>query len=99
MLEQDEFELARAYFELKEMERCAWALRNSTSSRGRFLRVYASYLVSFMVQPALAAVYGMISGCLVLSSSNRPYETRNSVCVLTFSRLQIGNRKKLFPIS
>jgi hypothetical protein len=46
MIEQDEFELARSYFELKELDRCAWVLRDATSPRARFLRVYATYLVS-----------------------------------------------------
>lgn len=44
--EQDTFELARSYFEAKELDRCAWTLRTSRTSRAGFLRLYATYLVS-----------------------------------------------------
>jgi hypothetical protein len=44
--EEDTFELAKSFFDANELERTAWALRNSTSEKGTFLRLYAKYLVS-----------------------------------------------------
>jgi len=43
-IENDEVELARAYFEKKEFMRAAHVVRQSTSSRAVFLRGYAKFL-------------------------------------------------------
>lgn len=44
-LEEDEFQLARTYFDLREFDRVVWMLRDARGSRARFLRVYSAYLV------------------------------------------------------
>ncbi|WVR05711.1 hypothetical protein IAU60_002735 [Kwoniella sp. DSM 27419] len=44
ILEEDEFQLARGYFDLKEYDRVVWALRDAKGSRARFLRYYSTYL-------------------------------------------------------
>ena len=46
ILEEDEFQLARTYFDMKEFDRVVFTLRDARGSRARFLRVYAAYLVS-----------------------------------------------------
>lgn len=43
--EDDLFELARTYFEARELERCAFVLNGAKGAKGRFLRLYATYLV------------------------------------------------------
>lgn len=45
-LDEDVFQLARGYFDLKEFERVRHTLKSATSPRAKFLRVYSSYLVS-----------------------------------------------------
>jgi anaphase-promoting complex subunit 8 len=45
-VEEDEFQLARTYFDLREFDRVAWVLKDAMGSRSRFLRVYSAYLVS-----------------------------------------------------
>jgi anaphase-promoting complex subunit 8 len=45
-LEEDEYQLARTYFDLREFDRVTWVLRDAKGSRSRFLRVYSAYLVS-----------------------------------------------------
>ncbi|WVQ85576.1 hypothetical protein IAT38_007742 [Cryptococcus sp. DSM 104549] len=44
ILEEDEFQLARGYFDLKEYDRVVWVLRDAKGSRARFLRYYSMYL-------------------------------------------------------
>lgn len=48
LLEEDEFQLARSYFDMKEFDRVAYTLRSAKAkgSRARFLRIYSLYLVS-----------------------------------------------------
>lgn len=46
VLEEDEFQLARSYFDMKEFDRVAYTLREARGNRARFLRTYAAYLVS-----------------------------------------------------
>lgn len=41
----DTFDLARAYFETRELDRCAWTLTSCTGVKAAFLRAYARYLV------------------------------------------------------
>lgn len=45
-VEEDEFQLARTYFDLREFDRVVWVLKEAKGSRARFLRVYSAYLVS-----------------------------------------------------
>lgn len=47
MLEGDEFQLARSYFDMKEFDRVVHTLREAGGNRARFLRTYSAYLVSF----------------------------------------------------
>lgn len=49
VIEEDEFQLARGYFDLKEYDRVAWVLRDAQGSRAKFLRYYSMYLVSSIV--------------------------------------------------
>jgi hypothetical protein len=51
--EEDTYELGRAYFEAKELERAAWALRGCRSNKAVFLSLYAQYLVSRQPGPHL----------------------------------------------
>ncbi|KAK8865749.1 hypothetical protein IAR55_000896 [Kwoniella newhampshirensis] len=44
VLEEDEFQLARGYFDLKEYDRVAWVLKDAKGSRSRFLKYYSMYL-------------------------------------------------------
>jgi len=43
--EADTFDLARSYFDSRELDRCAWTLRSCTGVKAAFLRAYARYLV------------------------------------------------------
>ena len=45
VLEEDTFQLARSYFDMKEFDRVVYKLRHAMGSRARFLRIYAAYLV------------------------------------------------------
>lgn len=44
ILEDDRFQLARGYFDLKEFDRVAFVLKTSTLPKARFLRLYSQYL-------------------------------------------------------
>ncbi len=44
--EEDEFDLAKTYYEGKEMERVVKTLEGCKSKKAKFLRLYATYLVS-----------------------------------------------------
>ncbi|WWC58343.1 uncharacterized protein I303_100883 [Kwoniella dejecticola CBS 10117] len=44
ILEEDEFQLARGYFDLKEYDRVVWILKDSKGSRSKFLKYYSMYL-------------------------------------------------------
>ncbi|OWZ69319.1 hypothetical protein AYX14_03075 [Cryptococcus neoformans] len=44
IIEEDEFQLARGYFDLKEYDRVAWVLKDAQGSRAKFLRYYSMYL-------------------------------------------------------
>ncbi|WVQ62414.1 uncharacterized protein L199_000554 [Kwoniella botswanensis] len=44
ILEEDEFQLARGYFDLKEYDRVAWVLKDAKGSRSKFLKYYSMYL-------------------------------------------------------
>lgn len=46
VIEEDEFQLARGYFDLKEYDRVAWVLKDGQGNRAKFLRYYSMYLVS-----------------------------------------------------
>ena len=51
ILEEDEFQLARSYFDMKEFDRVVYTLREARGSRARFLRSYSAYLVCLPYQP------------------------------------------------
>ncbi|WWC86040.1 uncharacterized protein L201_000911 [Kwoniella dendrophila CBS 6074] len=44
ILEEDEFQLARGYFDLKEYDRVVYILKDSKGSRSKFLKYYSMYL-------------------------------------------------------
>lgn len=44
VLEEDEFQLAKSYFDIHELDRVVHTLRAARGSRSRFLRNYAAYL-------------------------------------------------------
>ncbi|WVW82077.1 hypothetical protein I302_104082 [Kwoniella bestiolae CBS 10118] len=44
ILEEDEFQLARGYFDLKEYDRVVYVLRDARGSRSKFLKYYSMYL-------------------------------------------------------
>ncbi|KAL1410905.1 Anaphase-promoting complex subunit 8 [Vanrija albida] len=44
VLEEDEFQLAKSYFDIRELDRVVHTLRNAKGSRARFLKCYAAYL-------------------------------------------------------
>jgi anaphase-promoting complex subunit 8 len=46
ILEEDEFQLAKSYYDMKEFDRVVWLLQGAKGSRSRFLRIYSAYLVS-----------------------------------------------------
>jgi hypothetical protein len=45
VLDEDEFQLAKSYYDMKEFDRVVWTLRDAQGKRARFLRIYSSYLV------------------------------------------------------
>lgn len=45
ILDEDEFQLARSYFDIKEFDRVVFTLKHARSKRAVFLRTYAAYLV------------------------------------------------------
>jgi anaphase-promoting complex subunit 8 len=47
ILEEDECQLARCYFDTKEFDRVVHTLKHAQGSRAVFLRIYSSYLVSY----------------------------------------------------
>jgi anaphase-promoting complex subunit 8 len=49
ILDEDAFQLARSYFDIKEFDRVVHVLRNARGSRPRFLRIYSAYLVGTML--------------------------------------------------
>ena len=55
VLEEDQFQLARSYFDMKEFDRVAHTLREARGDRARFLRTYAAYLVSFQSRVQLGS--------------------------------------------
>lgn len=46
ILEEDEFQLARSYFDTKEFDRVVFTLKHARGKRAVFLRIYSAYLVS-----------------------------------------------------
>jgi anaphase-promoting complex subunit 8 len=46
VLEEDTFQLARSYFEMKEFDRVVFTLQHSKGKKAKFLKVYSGYLVS-----------------------------------------------------
>jgi anaphase-promoting complex subunit 8 len=46
MIDEDEFQLAKGYFDVKEFDRVVHVLRDAPGKRARFLRIYSAYLVS-----------------------------------------------------
>jgi len=40
------FQLAKSYFDIKELDRVVFVLKNAKGARSRFLRSYAAFLVS-----------------------------------------------------
>jgi hypothetical protein len=51
VLEEDEFQMARSYFDTKEFERVVHTLKHARGKRAVFLRTYSAYLVSCMDPP------------------------------------------------
>jgi anaphase-promoting complex subunit 8 len=47
ILDEDEFQLARSYFDTKEFDRVVYTLKHARGKRAVFLRTYSAYLVSF----------------------------------------------------
>jgi anaphase-promoting complex subunit 8 len=45
ILDEDEFQLARSYFDTKEFDRVVFALKHARGKRAVFLRIYSAYLV------------------------------------------------------
>lgn len=45
VLEEDEWQLAKTYFDMKEFDRVVWTLREARGARDRFLKAYAGFLV------------------------------------------------------
>lgn len=45
--EEDTYDLAKSFFDAKELDRAAWVLRSANSTKAIFLRLYARYLVRF----------------------------------------------------
>jgi anaphase-promoting complex subunit 8 len=45
VLEEDEYQLAKSYFDIKEFDRVVYTLRAARGKRSVFLRVYSAYLV------------------------------------------------------
>lgn len=53
ILEEDEFQLARGYFDMKEFDRVVFVLKHARGKRAVFLRLYSAYLVSYtMIFPS-----------------------------------------------
>jgi anaphase-promoting complex subunit 8 len=46
ILDEDEFQLARSYFDTKEFDRVVYTLKHARGKRAVFLRTYSAYLVS-----------------------------------------------------
>lgn len=46
LLDEDEFQLGKSYFDMKEFDRVVWVLKESRGKRAKFLRIYSAYLVS-----------------------------------------------------
>ena len=44
-IEEDEYQLAKSYFDVKEFDRVVFTLRRAQGKRSVFLRVYSAYLV------------------------------------------------------
>ena len=53
VLEEDEFQIAKSYYDMKEFDRVVWTLRDAQGKRARFLRTYSAYLVSHPLDRAL----------------------------------------------
>jgi hypothetical protein len=49
LLEADTFDLAKTYFDSKELERAVKTLNGCRSKRSKFLRLYSTYLVRWMM--------------------------------------------------
>lgn len=47
--EEDVYMLAKTYFDAKEMERAAWALRDCKGEKAKFLRCYSNFLVRVLI--------------------------------------------------
>ena len=45
ILEEDEFQLAKSYYDMKEFDRVVWLLKGARGKRSRFLKIYSAYLV------------------------------------------------------
>lgn len=45
MIEEDLFQLAKSYFDVHELDRVVYTLRDAKGARSRFLRQYAAFLV------------------------------------------------------
>ncbi|ORX34176.1 putative cell division control protein 23 [Kockovaella imperatae] len=44
ILEEDMFQLAKGYFDMKEFDRVVWVLKSANGRRAKFLRIYSAYL-------------------------------------------------------
>jgi anaphase-promoting complex subunit 8 len=47
-VEEDLFQLAKSYFDIKELDRVVHTLKGAKGARARFLRNYAAFLVSWV---------------------------------------------------
>ena len=50
ILDEDEFQLAKSYFDTKEFDRVVYTLKHARGKRAVFLRTYSAYLVSLLIQ-------------------------------------------------
>lgn len=49
ILDEDQFQLARSYFDMKEFDRVVYTLKHQRGKRAVFLRTYSAYLVSWSI--------------------------------------------------
>ena len=103
LLEEDEFQLARSYFDMKEFDRVAHTLKNAHArgSRARFLRAYSLYLVSkaVWVYDKSAKWHGLIPEERKMACDSAVPSGQFLIRTLTIHSLPIEKRKKLYRIS
>ncbi|KAL7409660.1 hypothetical protein BDY24DRAFT_418699 [Mrakia frigida] len=71
--EEDLYDLGKSYFDAKELERCAWTLRECQTGKAGFLRIYAKFLsADKRMQEGLPSVMGTQDDRHFLSPSFQP---------------------------